>query len=105
MSNFTIKQGDLEPGLFVTIDNTSGAVVSFATVTSIQLRFATSQGRELWVRGMTQEGTSSASYAWQQGDTDTPGIYYGEVIVTWFGGRVQTYPPMGYLLIDIEPIL
>lgn len=47
----------------------------------------------------------NVSYTWQEGDTDTPGIYKLEWEVTYSGGEVQTFPSDGYNLIAITPDL
>lgn len=107
MSDLTLKQGNLEPGLFVTIVDTSGSVPSLSDAENVQLRFATLTGEELWVRNMVVEDadTGLVSYAWQDGDTDVPDTYYAEIEVTWAVARPQTYPPQGYLVIVVEPKL
>ncbi len=108
MADLAIKQGDLEPGIFATLLDSSGTpVVLGIDVESVQLRFADQRRVELWVRDATIRDIDggAVSYAWQTGDTDAPGLYYAEFVVTWTTARPQTYPPSGYLVIIIEPKL
>lgn len=104
MSDFTIKQGDLEPSLFATISDSSGSVPPLSSAESVQLRFATVQGEELFLRDMTVQDSDSGLifYAWQEGDTDVAGLYYAEIVVVWPGARTQTYPQEGYLVITFQ---
>jgi hypothetical protein len=43
----------------------------------------------------------NAEYAWQPGDTDSPGAYDAEWPTTWAGGAEQTFPTEGYTTIDV----
>lgn len=104
MADFTLKAGDLEPGIELTLVDTSGAAVDVIGASSVKFRFATSAGVELFVRNceLTDVVNGVVSYLWQAGDTDVVGSYYGEFVIEWPGARDQTYPPSGYILVAIE---
>ena len=106
MADFVIKQGDLEPELAVTLIGADGGPADLTTASSVRLRFASSAGVELWVRDaeIIDAPTGRVAYVWQPGDTEVPGSFYAEFVVDW-RGRLQTYPPSGYLLIVVEPRL
>ncbi|HLA25224.1 MAG TPA: hypothetical protein VJ206_07510 [bacterium] len=56
--------------------------------------------------GDVSEATrGNVSYTWAAVDTDTAGWYLGEWKVTYSGGKIQTFPNGGYILILIEPEL
>lgn len=49
----------------------------------------------------TAAQTITASYTWQDGDTDTPGVYYGEFEFDLSGGPA-TAPTSGYITVIIQ---
>lgn len=49
----------------------------------------------------TAANTVTVEYRWQNGDTDTPGVYNGEFEFTLTGGPV-TAPTHGYITVVIE---
>lgn len=49
----------------------------------------------------TTARTVTVSYTWAEGDTDTPGIYYGEFEFDLTGGP-QTAPTQGYVTVIVE---
>lgn len=106
---FPMVAGDLEPGLMITLLDSTGAAVDLSVADSVQLRFATSAGVELWIRDVTIDDAVNGVvfYDWQAGDTDTPGYYLGQVVVTWSGSppRPQTYPATGRIYVLIAEAL
>ena len=40
-------------------------------------------------------------YSWAAADTDTAGLYEGEVQATFVDGTIRTFPPKGYFTIEI----
>lgn len=50
----------------------------------------------------TGASIKAARYAWQAGDTDTPGLYYAQWRITNGTGQVETVPDAGYDTIRIQ---
>lgn len=46
---------------------------------------------------------AEASYQWQAGDTDTPGLYDAEFHVTFGDGHGETFPNGEYAVVEILP--
>lgn len=51
----------------------------------------------------TNGETGHVSYTWQEGDSDTTGLFLAEWEVRYVGGEVQTFPNTGYLLVRVTP--
>lgn len=104
MRRFLIKRGDLNPPLrvqFFKADMTArdmtglagvnfmmgkpGAtpIISVGPVTSVSL-----------VEGILE-------YRWVAGDTDDPGEYRAEFIITTLDGKEETYPKDGYIVVEV----
>jgi hypothetical protein len=108
VADFTIKQDDLEPGLFVTLVAPDGHAPIGLSAASIKVRVASTFTRsEIIYQDATLDDatTGDVSYSFVEGDTTVPGTYYVEFVVEWPGLRPQTYPPDGYLVLTIEPKL
>lgn len=101
---FEIKQGDLSPSLGATCRDDAGAVVDISGST-VLFRF-----RREGEGGTVREGAANLigggtlgqiSYDWQAGDTDEPGNYLGEFVVT-IAGREKTFPSIAFLRFSIN---
>lgn len=106
---FPMVVGDLEPGIEITLLDSTGAAVDLSVAESVKLRFATSAGVEVWVRDVTIDDAVNGVvfYDWQDGDTDVAGYYLAQVVVTWTGSpvRPQTYPATGRIYVLIAEAL
>lgn len=105
MADFTVKEGNLEPGIADTLKDSTGTVVSIETATGVLFRLLTLDRVTIFERAAQIDDAANGfvSYAWIAGDTDIPGVYYAEFTVSWLGPRIQTTPPRGYIIIVIEP--
>jgi len=104
MADFTIKANDRKPDLVVLCLDAAGAAVDLTTASSVKLIMSSSVGATPKVDAaatITDAATGEVTYAWQAGDTDTPGRYIGEIEVTWSVGVVQTFPSDGFLDIRV----
>jgi hypothetical protein len=115
MANFEIKRGDRLPVFQTTLLDRSQQPIVVPTG-------GTSKA-ELYMREATAATGSTpfliadllvadqdvnkglVSYAWEEGDTDVDGDYFGEVKVTYDTGVEQTYPTSGFITIKIWPDL
>jgi hypothetical protein len=114
-----LKEGDLRPVLEFTAEDqdyiraSAGPRSSTQLLKNANLAGATSVLFVWRLRTGTKASASSAAavfvdkeagqlrYDWQAGDTDVPGQYYGEFVVTFPDGN-QTYPVKGHIKFTIE---
>ncbi len=102
-----LKRGDLLPALEVTITNAdTGVPVNLATATSVRII-----GTRNWVALFNDttptrdNPAGKVTHTWLAAETAVAGRIAIEVEVTWPGGMVQTFPPAGYLAVDVGPDL
>jgi len=62
----------------------------------VVIRFRTN-----WLKLAFPNDAGRVRYAWQTGDTDTPGTFQGEFEVTYSTGEIETFPNDGFLAIEI----
>lgn len=102
---FTVKQNDLLPVIAGVLKDRNG-VVDLTTANTIRFIMRPATGGTLKVDspavfdGPRVDG--GWSYAWQDGDTDTPGFFDFEVEVTFPGPKTLTFPNRGYSQIEVE---
>lgn len=94
-----LKQGDLYPPLVID----TNADVTGATSLIAKLRKV--HGTTVTTKTLTATDASNGilSYTWVAGDTDTPGTYLVEAIVTFASGAIQRFPQRSYLELVIRP--
>lgn len=94
-----LKQGDLYPPLvFDTNADTTGA-------SSLVAKLRKVHGTTVITKTLTNTTPSEGilTYDWVAGDTDVPGTYLVEAIVTFADGTIQTFPQRSYLELQIRP--
>lgn len=108
----TIKRGDLEPPLVLTVSDASGAtdlrgVSSWRVIGSLNgvvvVDSLLSSGNVAIDAGTP--ATAVLTRAWVLGDTATAGELKVEVEASWPTGRPQTFPPDGTEVVTILPDL
>jgi len=95
-----LKQGDLYPPLRID----TNADVTGATSKVAKLRKV--HGTTVSTKTLTTSGDPTQGileYTWVAGDTDVPGTYQVEAIVTFAGGAIQRFPQRSYLEVIIRP--
>jgi hypothetical protein len=110
---YYMKEGDRLPKLQMTFLDDDGNPISLAQIDTIKLYIAPSVGGRRIVDGGTmavvgQETDGTAEYAWEAGDTDKPGEYKVEVVLTQdeLGTELkQTVPRSNYDTLIITPRL
>lgn len=109
--NFKIKQGDLLP----TLDLTLQQLNADGTLSAIDLTNASAALFRMWrvdarsggtykvnaAATFVDKPTGAVRYSWAGTDTDTVGLFYAEIVLTWSGPKPQTIPTDGYLIIQI----
>jgi len=94
-----LKQGDLYPPLVID----TNADVTGATSLIAKLRKV--HGTTVSTKTLTATDAPNGilSYTWLAGDTDVPGTYQVEAIVTFASGAIQRFPQRSYLEVVIRP--
>lgn len=95
-----IKQHDTAPPVQITVTEW-GKRVDLTRAAQIRL-LGTLNGVLVLDRLVTGDAAGVIKYDWQAGETDVTGRMQIEVEVTWLDGHVQTFPPRGYLPVEIE---
>ena len=95
-----IKQGDLYPPLRIdTNADVTGATSKVAKMRKVH-------GTTITTKTLTTSGPAVdgiLQYDWIAGDTDVPGTYLVEAIVTFASGAIQRFPQRSYLEVVIKP--
>jgi hypothetical protein len=106
MATFDIKRNDRLPQLRATLLDSTGAAINLTGMT-VTFKMRPRDGGALKVNqagAVVSAGAGTVSYTWQAGDTDTPGIYDAEWVLTSVSGD-QTVPTAGYLVVTVLPNL
>lgn len=104
---FEIKKGDRLPELEATLKAGSGAVLTatdLSAVTGVKFLMRNHAETKTINAAATVVGdgtTGEVSYAWADGDTDTPDLYEAEFQVTYIDGRKQTFPNEGHFAVRV----
>ncbi len=100
---FRIKTNDTSPKLAVTLEDALGNPVGLAGCAARfhMKAFGASSLKVDALADIYDEDSGIVDYAWQAGDTDTAGTYYGEIEVTYADNTVETFPNNGYFTIII----
>lgn len=97
-----IKQYDTSPPLVITLTNgTSASDLTAASVKVVGNMF----GAVVFSRVAPGSSAGVVTMPWQRADTSVPGKLNVEVHVTWSDGTVQTFPPRGYVTVNIAAAL
>ncbi len=109
-ADFYITQGDTGPALIATLTDEDGTVVDLTGVVGTDIRFHMIDPSSSTTKVDTNTNTSvvtpatdgKVQYLWQAADTDTPGLFDGEIEVTFPGGQIITFPNYRYFTILIR---
>src|SRR5260370_1247076 len=110
MADFTIKRNDLLPPLVATLLGSDGASYQIPTDSTVTLRLR-SVNPTLGIKVSSSTVTISdalqglVQYDWQEGDTDTSGLYNFEFEVTLVSGKRITFPNYGFRTLEVVPSL
>lgn len=100
-----LKAGDLLPLPAVQVLDAAGVAVPLGDAADFVWRMTPfAAGLRDDVTGDARVGSepSTLEYPWQEGDTDTPGLYRGEFRARFRDGE-RTIPTDGYIVVEIRP--
>jgi len=109
MADFTIKRNDLLPVLEAVLKDADGQPVNLTDAVSCAFHMRLESDQSMTVEDGVcsfdaDRLTGKVLYAWAAGDpvdTAVEGTYLGEFEITWPASKIQTYPSIGYIDIEI----
>ena len=104
MTDYTIKEGDQEPAIQATLQR-DGQPYDLSNAQRVDIVIGTLRNPPVVDAQATITDPSGGvvEYAWQPGDTDEPGTYRAEWVVTTDSGVEATFPSDGYKTVAIQP--
>jgi hypothetical protein len=104
--DFYIKQNDSSPIIRANLRGAGNTALNLSAAT-VSFRMQKSSGDNV-VQGSAEifdpsEGT--VQYIWAPGDTSVSGIYLAEFEVAYADGKVESFPNVGYIQVNIKPEL
>jgi hypothetical protein len=94
-----LKQGDLAPKLTIDLN----ADVTGATSKVIKMRRIHDTTIVTKTLTVVDAPTGVLEYQWVAPDTDTPGTYLIEAVITFASGAIERFPQRSYLELVIKP--
>jgi hypothetical protein len=99
---FNIGEGDTSPGLDFALEPTSISLIG----ASVRFRWRP-VGAQVWVNDQAATiliagGTPTVRYAWAAGETDTPGLYEAQFVVTYADDAVETFPNSAFITVSVN---
>lgn len=113
--DFPLTQGDLTPSFAFICINPDGTTADLSvpgTTAALRMRKLNDDDGTGTLLGATVvSGTpGKIRHDWAPGETDAPGTYLADVVVTYPSGKPETFPnggsqdfPSGYIRIKIKP--
>jgi len=102
--DFAYKVGDLEPALAATLTS-NGVPASLVGALEVDVEIRDSAGALLVSDSaeFVDAARGRVAYALESGITASPGTFRVTFSVLWAPGRVQSFPPSGALIMEVEP--
>ena len=102
---YYIKQNDTTPSFEAICRKGDGSPASLTGATvKFFMRLLPAGAVKISSGTMTTVGVATKgrqNYAWAASDTDTAGTYEAEIQATYTDGKIQTFPPVGYITVEI----
>lgn len=99
-----MKRGDLEPDLVLIPEDATGVanlngVASWRVLGRYRGQLVLDDAPDTAVVDPGNSARATLTHAWQAGETDVIGDMLVEAEATWPGGRKQTFPADGYVIV------
>ncbi len=104
--DFYIKQNDSSPIIRAKLRGAGNALLNLSAAT-VNFRMQKSSGENV-IQGAAEifdPSEGAVQYIWQSGDTSVAGVYLAEFEVTYADGKVESFPNVGYMQVNIKPEL
>lgn len=107
---FNIKVGDTLPLLQATLTDGAGNAINVSGANGVSFRMRKSDGpahvyKAEGAADLTTDGSNGqVEFAFSAADTDTEGEFYGEFVIDWGGGDIQTIPNDDFLRIIVRDV-
>lgn len=100
---FSIKAGDLLPSLAATLTDQDGTVENL-TGSTVVFRWSLKGSRtyQSAAAAIVSAVDGTVRYDWVTGQTDAPGEYLGEFVVTDGASKDKTFPSTGYIAFTVS---
>jgi hypothetical protein len=109
MADFYLKQNNTaRPFVAVLRDDEGPVDLTDATVLFVMQQSGESEAKVSAEGEVDPDQTANkgkVKYSWASEDVDTAGTFLAEWVVTFDGGRVQSFPNEGQLVVEITPAL
>jgi hypothetical protein len=104
VSDFVIKEGDRDPAIEATLRR-DGSPYDLSDARRVDVVIGTLRDPPVVdaQATITDAANGTVRYIWQFGDTDEPGTYRTEWVVTTLSGAETTFPDDGYKTVTIQP--
>ena len=96
---FSTKAGDTRNALTATLTTASGAIPT--DVATIFFRMSDTLFKNVINRAADIAALPEVGVIFTPAEVATAGKYYGEFLLTYTDGKVETYPNVGYIEIEI----
>lgn len=99
-----MKSDDLLPPVEATLKEANGTAIDLSTYNSVNFTMENESGSVVVNAAATIVDATNGEvrYEWQSGDTDAPGVYKAEFVLTDPNGNELTIPSEDYIDVHIE---
>lgn len=97
-----LKEGDTDD-LVVQLYDAAGVAMPLPEGVTAEFKMRNAKTKALVTTGgdVSAAPTGRLTYVWGPGETDTPGNYEAQFVLTFVTGKVQTVPKFGFINVQI----
>ena len=102
MIDFYLKKGDVLPVIRMELqDSNSNAVNLSGAAVAFNYKLRTSGTIINRSSSVESDISGICQYTWVTGDTQVPGVYMGEFVVSFSNGKQMTFPPGNPIIFEV----